>query len=71
MIGTLRYFDRVALSRVLIAGSTWGCAVSAGLLAIAWQQCGVPNSLDVVVTTTASISVGIIAIGPIVAFTRA
>jgi hypothetical protein len=70
MIGAIRHFECPALSRMLIAGSAWGSVLSAGLLAIAWQQCGMPCPLDVALTATASVSVGILTIGPIVAFTR-
>ena len=70
MIESIRRFDRADIQRMIAAGSAWGGIVSAGLLALAWQQCGAPCFIDVAVTTAASVTLGIATIGPIAAFTR-
>jgi hypothetical protein len=70
MIASVRRLERVDVRRMIAAGSAWGGIVSAGLLAIAWQQCGAPCLIDVAVTTAASVTLGIAVIGPIAAFTR-
>jgi hypothetical protein len=59
-----------AVLRMLIAGSAWGFAMSAGLAGMALWNDGMICSDDVVMTTVISVAAGILAIGPIAAFGR-
>ena len=56
--------------RMIGAGTSWGLLLSAGLTALSFYSCGAICLDDVMVTTALSVSVGIVAIGPIAAFGR-
>ncbi len=56
--------------RMLIAGTAWGIAMSAGLAGITFWNCGMICQHDLVVTTTLSVAAGILAIGPLAAYGR-
>lgn len=56
------------LARVLAAGAIWGLTVAAGLCALNTLQCGLPCPADIAFTTILSVAVGMVTIGPVVAF---
>jgi integral membrane sensor domain MASE1 len=66
---TLRLTRNEAL-RMLIAGATWGVAVSASLTGMTLWNCGMICQHDLIVTTALSVAAGIIAIGPLAAYGR-
>jgi hypothetical protein len=56
--------------RMLMAGTAWGVAVSAGLTGMTFWNCGMICQHDLVVTTALSVAAGILAIGPLAAYGR-
>ena len=56
--------------RVLIAGTAWGVAMSAGLAGLTFWNCGMICQDDLMMTTALSVAAGILAIGPIAAYGR-
>jgi hypothetical protein len=60
-----------AALRGLIAGAAWGVTLAAGLVGLAFWDCGIVCPDDVVITTGASLAGGILSIGPLAAFARA
>jgi hypothetical protein len=60
--------NRVAMTRMLAAGSLWGLTLSAGFFLNALFQCGMPCPEDIVVVTAACVVTGILTIGPLAAF---
>jgi hypothetical protein len=54
--------------RGLAAGTTWGVLVAAGLIATAFWDCGAIAVEDATITAAASIGGGILAIGPLAAY---
>ena len=58
------------LLRLLIAGSAWGIATSAGITAMTFWNYNVICSDDILVTTALSVIAGILAIGPVAAYGR-
>ena len=58
------------LLRMLITGTAWGLAMSAGFAGMTLWNYGMVCSDDVVLTTAISVAAGIFAIGPIAAFGR-
>jgi len=63
-------FDRGVLLRGLLAGIGWGLVMAAGLLGMAYAQCGLSCDLDVTTTTAISVATGLVAIGPLAALAR-
>ncbi|KQZ00935.1 hypothetical protein ASD45_08725 [Pseudolabrys sp. Root1462] len=63
-------FDRTVLMRGALAGLTWGLVMAAGLLGMAYAQCGLSCELDVATTTLISVATGLIAIGPLALLCR-
>ena len=63
-------FDRTALMRGALAGLTWGLVMTAGLLGMAYAQCGASCDLDVATTTAISVGTGLFAIGPLALMRR-
>lgn len=63
-------FDRMALMRGLLAGIGWGLVMSAGLLGMAYAQCGLTCDLDVATTTALCVATGLVTIGPLAAIIR-
>jgi hypothetical protein len=62
------HLNRAAVTRIVLAGSVWGLALSAGFFAIAVAQCGLPCPDDIAVTTAVCIGTGILTVGPVAAF---
>ncbi|MBS0535531.1 MAG: hypothetical protein JSR72_15860 [Proteobacteria bacterium] len=62
--------DRTALLRGLVAGLAWGLVMAAGLLGMAYAQCGLSCDLDVATTTAICVATGLVAIGPLAALAR-
>jgi hypothetical protein len=60
-------FDRVAMIRMLVAGTVWGLTLSAGFLINALLNCGPPCPEDIAAVTAACIGIGILTIGPLAA----
>ena len=58
------------VQRMLIAGTAWGVAMSAGLAGMTFWNCGMICQHDLMVTTALSVAAGILAIGPIAAYGR-
>ena len=56
--------------RMLLAGSLWGLALSAGLAGLSAWNHGMVCPDDIAITTAISIVTGIFAIGPIAAYGR-
>lgn len=65
-----RLTGRTAL-RVVAAGTIWGVALSAGLAALSFYDCGGICPDEVIATTALSVAAGIVTIGPLAAFKRA
>jgi hypothetical protein len=63
-------FDRSVLMRGLLSGLAWGLVMSAGLLGMAYAQCGLSCDLDVATTTAICVATGLVTIGPLAAFAR-
>jgi len=61
---------RKEAGRMLMAGTTWGVATSAGLTGMTFWNCGMICQNDLVVTTALSVTAGILAIGPLAAYGR-
>ena len=59
---------RGALRRGLIAGSAWGIAMGAILIALGAWNCGVVCITDAALTTATAMAAGICTIGPLAAF---
>jgi hypothetical protein len=59
-----------AVLRMLIAGSTWGLAMSAGLAGMSLWNDGMICLDDSLLTTAICIAAGVLAIGPIAAYGR-
>ena len=59
---------RRALRRGLIAGSAWGIAMGAILIALGAWNCGVICITDAALTTATAMAAGICTIGPLAAF---
>ena len=59
--------DRKAMLRGLIAGGTWGIALSAGLTALTLWRCGVVCLDDVAFGTLLCVTTGLATIGPFAA----
>ncbi len=64
------HVDRAVLLRGLVAGIGWGLVMAAGLLGIAYAECGFTCDLDAATTTAISVLTGLVAIGPLAAFGR-
>jgi len=60
--------NRVAMTRMIAAGSIWGLTLSAGFFLNALFQCGMPCPDDIVIVTAACIVTGVMTIGPLAAF---
>ena len=60
--------NRGTIARMILAGSLWGLALSAGFFVNAVLQCRMPCPEDVVIVTALCIGTGIITIGPIAGF---
>jgi hypothetical protein len=60
--------NRVAMTRMMAAGSLWGLTLSAGFFLSALFQCGMPCPDDIVVVTAACVVTGNLTIGPLAAF---
>lgn len=58
------------LFRVLLAGSAWGLATSAGLAGMTAWNYGMICPDDIAVTTAMSVFAGILTIGPIAVYGR-
>lgn len=56
--------------RMLIAGTAWGIAMSAGLASMTFWKYGMICQDDLIVTTALSVVAGIFAIGPLAAYGR-
>jgi hypothetical protein len=54
--------------RMLMAGTAWGVAVSAGLAGMTFWNCGMICQDDLIKTTAVSVAAGILAIGPLAAY---
>ena len=54
--------------RMLIAGTSWGVAMSAGLAGMTFWNCGMICQDDLIKTTALSIAAGILTIGPLAAY---
>lgn len=65
---TLRLSKHDAV-RMFIAGTVWGIAMSAGLAGMRWWNCGMICPDEIAFTTAISVAAGILAIGPIAAYT--
>lgn len=65
-----RLTGRTAL-RVVAAGTIWGVALSVGLAALSFFDCGGICPDDVIATGVISVATGIVFIGPLAAFKRA
>ena len=61
---------RRAMLRGLAAGSAWGLAVAAGLLGLAFYQCGTICLGQILDTASLAVAAGVVAIGPVAAFGR-
>lgn len=57
--------------RMVGGGAAWGVLLSAGQTALSFYGCGAICLDETIVTTALSVSVGILAIGPVAAFGRA
>ena len=62
--------DRAVLLRGLVAGLGWGLIMAAGLLGMAYAECGFSCDLDIATTTAVSVLTGLVAIGPLAALGR-
>ncbi|HWP27652.1 MAG TPA: hypothetical protein VNL39_15075 [Xanthobacteraceae bacterium] len=74
---TLQRFDwqRLQLTksealRLLVAGTAWGVATSAGLAGLAVWNHGVVCISDVLATTLTAVTAGLLTIGPIAVYAR-
>ena len=56
--------------RMLIAGTAWGLAMSAGIANMTYWRYAMICPDDIVVTTALSVAAGIFAIGPLAAYGR-
>lgn len=61
------HLDRIAVIRMIVAGSAWGLTLSAGFFVMALLQCGVPCPDDVATVTAACMGTGILTIGVLAA----
>ena len=61
---------RSEVARLLVAGTAWGVATSAGLLGLRYCNFNVVCLDDIVATMTLSVISGILAIGPIAVYGR-
>jgi hypothetical protein len=61
---------RKEMLRMLMAGTAWGVAMSAGLAGMTFWNCGMICQDDLIKTTTLSFIAGILAIGPLAAYGR-
>lgn len=61
---------RSEMRRMLVAGTAWGTAMSAGIAGMTFWNYGMICPDDIAVTTAISIAAGILAIGPIAAYGR-
>ena len=57
-------------ARMLVAGTAWGMAMSAGIAGMTFWNCGVVCPDDIVMTSAVSVAAGILAIGPIAGYGR-
>jgi hypothetical protein len=60
-----------ALRRGLIAGTAWGVATAAGLVAWRFYNCGIICVDDIVTSGLMSVAAGLVTIGPLAALGRA
>jgi hypothetical protein len=56
--------------RMLVAGTAWGLAMSAGIAGMTFWKYAMVCPDDIVVTTVLSVAAGILAIGPLAAYGR-
>jgi hypothetical protein len=56
--------------RMLVAGTAWGLAMSAGIAGMTFWNCAMVCPDDIVFTTALSVVAGIFAIGPLAAYGR-
>lgn len=78
MVATaLRQFDwqklhltQAEFVRMLVAGTVWGTAMTAGIAGMTFWNCGMVCPDDIAMTTAISVAAGILAIGPIAAYGR-
>jgi hypothetical protein len=63
--------NRYTLLRGIAAGSAWGVAVAAALLTLSFYQCSTICLGEIIDTAAWSVTAGIAAMGPLVAFCRA
>ncbi|HWK94394.1 MAG TPA: hypothetical protein VNR39_03125 [Pseudolabrys sp.] len=62
--------DRHALMRGAFAGIGWGLVMAAGLLGMAYAECGLSCDLDVAGTTAICVATGLVAVGPLAMLRR-
>jgi hypothetical protein len=62
--------DRAAVVRGLSAGALWGAAVTVGLTALAYWDCGAVCLGDVLDTAVIGTAAGLVTMGPLAALGR-